>query len=344
VEPIEQEASLVTLTITGSVPHQEADYLNKLMEVYIRYGLDNKNQTADSTIRFIDGQLEVILDSLDVAEENLENFRLKNSFIDLNKEGTLIQNRLEKFENEKTVFELQLQYYTYLSEYLNIKNAGGTIISPSVMGITDQVLIKLVYELSAYQKEMERIGFNIGSDQPAFALINKQTEEAREALKENVKNGISGLKLSIAESDRKITGVEVEINKLPSTERKLINIQRKFDLNNTVYTYLLEKRAESGIARASNVSDNRIIDLASQYRAGMIKPRAKMNYTVALVLGLIIPMILISLIDYFNDKVIDEKDVEEKEKLIEQQQKIKKELKGKAVIKVARKSILLFNK
>ena len=161
VAPIEKDASLVTLSVSGLVPEQEADYLNKLMEVYILYGLDNKNQTADSTIKFIDSQLAVILDSLDVAEEKLENFRLKNNFIDLSREGTLVQNRLEKIENEKTSFELQLQYYNYLSEYLNLKNAGGTIISPSVMGITDQTLIKLVYELSAYQKEMEKMGFNI---------------------------------------------------------------------------------------------------------------------------------------------------------------------------------------
>ena len=85
------------------------------------------------------------------------------------------------------------------------------------------------------------------------------------------------LNLSIAESDKKISVVEVEINKLPSTERKLINIQRKFDLNNTVYTYLLEKRAESGIARASNVSDNRIIDNASHFSSGLIKPKTRIN-------------------------------------------------------------------
>ena len=315
VEPIDKDASLVTLTVSGFVKEQEADYLNKLMDSYMQYGLDNKNQTADSTIKFIDIQLQIISDSLSVAEENLEKFRLKNSFMDLSREGALIQNRLEKFENEKTTFELQLQYYNYLSEYLDIKDAGGTIISPSILGITDQVLIRLVNELSAFQKETERIGFNIGGDQPAFKLMYKQTEEVREALRENVRNSIAGLKLSIAESDRKITGVEVEINRLPSTERKLINIQRKFDLNNTVYTYLLEKRSESGIARASNVSDNRIIDRASYFSSVLIKPKARKNLIIAFILGLILPMAIIALIDFFNDRVIDKKDIEKKTKV-----------------------------
>jgi capsular exopolysaccharide synthesis family protein len=255
------------------------------------------------------------LNFLSVAEENLKNFRLKNSFIDLSREGTLVQNRLEKLENEKTSFELQLQYYNYLSEYLSIKNAGSTIISPSVMGITDQVLIKLVYDLSGYQKEMEKIGFNLNGDQPAYTLLSRQTEETREALKENVKNGIDGLKQIITESDKKISGVEAEINKLPSTEMQLINIQRQFDLNNTVYTYLLEKRSESGIAKASNVSDNRIIDKASHYSSALIRPKTRINLFIALILGFIFPIIAIFLIDFFNDRIIDKKDIERKTKV-----------------------------
>lgn len=315
VEPIEKDASIVTLSVSGTVVEQDVDYLNKLMYEYIQYGVDNKNRTADSTIKFIDSQLGIISDSLSSAEETLESFRLKNSFLDLSREGSLIQNNLEKIENEKATFELQLQYYNYLLEYLNIKNAGGTIISPSVIGISDPVLIKLVNELSAYQKETEIIGFNIVGGQPAYSLLNKQTEEAREALKENIRNGISGLKLLISESERKIAIIEVEINKLPSTERKLINIQRKVDLNNTVYTYLLEKRSESGIARASNVSDNRIIDTASSFSYTLIKPKSRMNLMIALFIGMLFPMVIIAFIDFFNDKVIDKKDIERKTKI-----------------------------
>lgn len=315
VAPIEKDASLVTLSVSGPVPQQEADYLNTLMIKYIKYGVDNKNQTADSTIKFIDAQLRIISDSLSQAEEKLENFRLKNRFIELSTESSLIQNRLEKLEIEKSTFNLQLQYYNYLSEYINLKNEGGNIISPSVMGISDQVLIKLVNELSAYQKELEKIGFNLSSDQPAYTLLIKQVDDTRNALGENIKNGISGLKRIIADSERNISEVEVEINKLPSTERNLINIQREFDLNNTVYTYLLEKRSESGIARASNVSDNRVIDDASYFSTALIQPKTRMNYIIALIMGLILPAVVLVFIDFFNDKVIDKKDIERKTKV-----------------------------
>jgi capsular exopolysaccharide synthesis family protein len=314
VAPIEKDASLVTLSVAGSVPEQEADYLNMLMAVYINYGLDIKNKTAENTIKFIDKQLGIIRDSLTLTEDKMQKFRSSNSFIDLSHEGALIQNRLEKVVNEKAAFELQLQYYNYLSEYLNKKNPDGTIISPSVIGITDQVLIRMVNDFSLLQKEREQIGFNIKVDQPLLELMDRQALAASAALSENVRNGIAGLSLSIAETEKKISEVENEISRLPKTEREQINIQRQFDLNNTVYTYLLQKRAESTIAKASNIPDNRIIDNA-QINTSPISPKTRRNFIIALLLGLLVPMSIIALIDFFNDKVIDKSDIERKTKV-----------------------------
>jgi tyrosine-protein kinase Etk/Wzc len=315
VAPIEKDASIVTLSVSGFDKVQEADYLNMLIDVYINYGLDYKTKTAEQTIKFIDEQIKVISDSLFIAEGKMENFRRENKFFDLSAEGTLIQNKLERIENGISEFELQLQYYNYLSEYLDLKNADRPIISPSLMGITDGVLLKLVDEFSTIQAEQEKLGFNLDSNQLAIGFMERQAGETIKALKENIKNSIAGLKLSIAESDRKILEVDASINRLPGKEREFIRIQRKFDLNNTVYTYLLEKRAESGIAGASNIADNRVVDYASEYSSGQIKPKPRQNIMIAIILGLLFPVVGISLIDYFNNKVIDKKDIEKKTKV-----------------------------
>ena len=189
----------------------------------------------------------------------MESFRQNNRFIDISSEANYIQGRLERLETEKASLELQFQYYEYLDEYLASKEMNGAIISPSVMGITDQVLIRLVSELSAAQKRLEEVEFNLNSEQEAYSLMKRQLDQTRLALEENVGNGQENLRISIANVENRISSVEEELGNLPSTERHLVNIQRKFDLNNTVYTYLLEKRSEAEIARASNVSDNRVI-------------------------------------------------------------------------------------
>jgi capsular exopolysaccharide synthesis family protein len=315
VGPIEKDASLVYLSVSGVVPEQAVDYLNKLMEIYVDYGREYKSKTASKTLEFIDNQLKIISDSLKRAENAIESFKKKNSFIDIGREGSLIQNKLQNLDNEKSTFDLQLNYYHYLLEYLNLKNVNDTIISPSLMGITDGVLLRLVGELSQIQKEREKLGFNFENNQANIGFINEQEIKLRESLRENVLNNIGSIKSSIGEIEKKVDSVDVQIKILPSREIKFIQVQREFDINNTVYTYLLEKRAETGIARASIVSDNRIIDYASTSNSSLIKPRAKRNIMLAIILGLVFPMILIALIDFFNDKVIDKRDIEKKTKV-----------------------------
>jgi tyrosine-protein kinase Etk/Wzc len=312
VSPIDKDATLVNLSASGFVPEQEADYLNKLMEIYIYQGLEDKNQVADSTIKFINRQLDLIADSLRVAEDKLQNFRTRNRMVDLSKEGSVIQTRIEQLENEKTTLDLQHQYYQYLKDYLDSKNESGDIVSPSVMGVNDASLGKLVEELAKLQINKKELSMNLSAELPAVNLIEENIITARKSLLENVESSLVNLERIIGEAGKRIEQVYLEMSKLPGTERELISIQRKFDINNTVYTYLLEKRAESGIARASNVSDNKIIDQAEIYNAYQIKPKPGGNNTKAILIGLLIPALIITLLYYFNNRVIDNGDITRK--------------------------------
>ena len=310
ITPIEEEATLVTLTITGQVPEQEADYLDTLMSLYLNQGLEWKNETAAKTIEFINEQLKGISATLTDTEGEMEQFRFENRFVDLTAEGTLVLQRLERYEMEKNALNLQMQYYNYLSEYLTTRNESGLIVSPSVMGIVDPVLIRLVEELSQLQLQQKQVGFVLKDDLPAVNLVSGKADEAREALLENVTNSINQINISLVDVNSRIADVEIQLGKLPGTERRLIKIQREFDLNSTVYNFLNEKKAEASIAKASTVSDNKPIDFAEPFNAIRIKPKTRQNYMLAFILGFLLPAGAIIIIDLLNNKVIDKKDIE----------------------------------
>ena len=310
VTPIEEEASLVTLSTSGFVPEQEADYLNKLMDVYIQFGLDFKNQTAAQTMDFIDNQLGTISDSLHLAEGDLESFRLVNRLIDISREGAVIQNKLEQIDKERTSLLLQKNYYEYLKEYIDSKQESVDIVAPSVMGVSDQLLVRLVDELSSFQQQKKQLAMNLYESAEPLKIIETNIITTRKAISENINTGLFTIENSLADADKRLMDIEKEVRKLPSTERQMINIQRKFDINNTVYTFLLEKRAEAGIAKASNVPDNRIIDHAGFFSSTLIKPKENRNLMIAFIFGFLVPILGIILLDYLNNKIIDKKDIE----------------------------------
>ena len=310
IKPAKEGASVYALSFNGYSPAQGADYLNKLMELYGTQGLEWKNRAAESTIMFIEGQLGLISDSLSKAESSMEKFRLNNRFVDLTLEGSLVLDKLEKLENDKNTLGLQMQYYEYLLEYLDSRETKGSLISPSVMGVDNQVLIKLVMDFSTLQQKREQMTFSVKADLPQVEMTDKQINDSRAELRENVLSSINQLKLSVNTIDERISKVEKDLSRLPGTERKLIGIQRKFDLNNSVYNFLMERRAEAGIARASQMSDNRIIDLAVPRNSSLIRPQKMKNYFMALLLGFLIPMVLIVIMDLLNNKIIGRHDIE----------------------------------
>ncbi|NLO01569.1 MAG: hypothetical protein GX126_04505, partial [Bacteroidales bacterium] len=260
VIPIAEGASLVTLSSTGAVAEREADYLNKLMDVFIQSGLELKNQTADRTIAFIEDQLGIISDSLALAEGDMESFRLGNKLIDISQEGAVIQNKLEIIENEKTSLSLQKRYYLYLRNYIETRNESGDIVAPSVMGVSDQLITNLVNELSQLQKQKSILSMNLDESLEPVKFLDSSIITIKDAINENIKSELQNIDGILADTEERLKKVESALNKLPSTERQLIKIQRKFELNYTAYTFLLEKKAEASIAKAANVSNNRVID------------------------------------------------------------------------------------
>lgn len=305
----DKKGSILTLTSNGFVAAQEADYLNKLMEVYIQSGLEDKNKIAENTIIFIDKQLIDVSDSLKEAEQKLQNFRVNNKIIDLSAEGNLLFDKLKGIEQQKAVSELKKRYYDYLWNYLEKRKNLKDIVAPSSLGVDDTQLALLLDQISQtyLQREELLITTNVGS--PGLSQIDSRLANLTRTLTEKVSSLIEANKVNAQEIDIQMANVEKDMLRIPASERMLINTQREFDLMNNQYTYLLEKRAEAGIAKASNIADNKVLDFALSENALLLKPNKKMNYLIAIILGLILPMFVILFINFLNDKIVDLKEI-----------------------------------
>lgn len=306
----DKRGTVLTLSTTGTVPQMEADYLNKLMEVYIQSGLDEKNQTAINTINFIDEQLSTVVDSLRKAEDKLQNFRLNNQVIDISTEGSAILSHLEKVQQDKTTADMQMRYLKYVQDYIEKKKDFREVVAPAVMGIDDELLNSLVGDLSKMYGERSILMITAQKNNPSLSMINAKIQNIMEALRENIKEIIHASSIQLNELGKQQALIEIEIKKLPITERKLLNIQRDFKLNDQIYNFLLQKRADAAISKASNVADNRVLDDASAENRVPISPQRSKNQMIALVLGLLFPLSILVIIEFFNDRILDIKDIE----------------------------------
>lgn len=310
VSPNNKLATVLSLKIELNNRKKGADFLNKLIEVYLGRELNEKNRTASNTIYFIEKQLSGITDSLSFIEDRLEKYRSRNNVFNLTEEGSLIFERMEELEVEKSRVELSLSYYTSMEEYLNDDQLND-LISPSFIGVQDPLLNALVVALAELQSEKVRLSATFSDETPAVREVISKIRNTQRALAENLRNAKTNAENSLNEIQARITRAEREVNRLPATERNLLSIQRQFTINENIYIYLLEKRAEAEITLASNYPTHAIIDEARS-QSKPVFPKNLLNYFIGLFIGVIVPIGFITIRDLFNTKVSDPHEVEKK--------------------------------
>jgi len=310
-EPVSERATLVKVSFKGNHPQKITDFLNNLASVYLERSLEKKNKIASSTVDFIDSQISDIADSLSTAESKLNAFRTSRSVMDLSFQGQQAFEMLNKLESEKANFEAQRKYYYYLRDYLSNESITD-LLAPSSMSVVDPILTNLITQLLNLSAERASLLKNNITNQQNLYIsdINAQIDNIRRTLKENVNSTLNTLNISLNEMNYRISKLSGQISQMPKTELQLKGIERKFTLNDEIYTFLLQKRSEAQIARASSLPDYEVIDPARIAVAGAVSPKRTFNYIVALILTLIMPTSVILGRDFFNNKFSQPDDVE----------------------------------
>jgi capsular exopolysaccharide synthesis family protein len=315
VSQANKNADGIVLTLEERNPHRGVDYMNELIAVYLKYGLTEKNKMSDNTVRFIDEQLEGIMDSLNIAGELFSQFRSRKGIVDLSQKATQVAEKLQELETERKMTERRMEYFKNLHTYMNNAEQMQLMAAPSVVGITDAGLNAQVVRLAELYSERSSLRFTVKEKNPALVMLNKEISNTLKSLEENIKNLLFNTQNEYENIDSQLRSINAELAGLPKTEQELINIKRSFDLNNELYTFLLQKRAEAAITRASNVPDANILDPARIETVQQTGPKRSINLMIGLVIGLAIPFIVIILSDYFNDTISSREDLEKISKL-----------------------------
>jgi len=303
------KSSIITISSSGSIIQKEVAFLNKLSEVYVRKELEDKNQIANNTINFIDSQLKVISDSLNNTGDEIESYRSKNKIYDFEEQSIGVITQLNELEARKLEAELQLRYYEYLKVYLNTDKELTDLVAPSTINITDLVLNQLVVELIELYQRKNTLRYSSSEKSPAFQTLLIRIKTTKEALLETTKNMVNTSKSSISDISKRIAKMEIQMSAIPAQQRTLINIERKHTINDEIYNYLLQKRAEASIARASNLPDAFTVESPLEDDFVQIAPTVSKIYTTYILSG--IGFIIVSLIVYgkIDNKIHTKEDI-----------------------------------
>lgn len=302
-------AGIINLSLTGTIPEKEIDFLNALISVYAEQDLENKNETASRTVDFISQQLIQIRDSLRTVEYQLERFGNSSRVKDMSNEARRLFDKLEGFEIQRAELTIRQNYFQYLKDYMS--KADGKmdqIILPSSMGIADPILNSLLTRVVDLQIEIKLYADPERGKNPLIQDRVDRINQLKRDIAEAIRTLESTDKIKMDFLKKQLSDTERELDLLPASERQLISVQRNYSLLENLYVYLMQKLSEASISQAANTSD--IVLVNPPMQGGAISPKPTQNYTIAVVLGFLIPVGFFVLFEILNNKVQSKEDIE----------------------------------
>ncbi len=297
-----EESRLLNLVFRTDKPARAVHYLNELSDVYIQFGLDEKNRIANKTSNFIDNQIATITDQLESSGRDYTEYRSQSGIVNLSQQATNVADKAEEIEKNERMTRLRLDYYTNLQNYL--ANADlDNMVAPSVVGITDQSLQNLVEKLSDLNARREVLSYTVQENNPQLVTLEKEINYTKNVLEENIDNLLSNTRSELNNLLAQKAQISRQLSSLPEKEQQLVNIERNYELNNELYTYLLQRRAEVGIAKASNNPDAQVLDPARMETALQTGPARFQWIMIGLLMGMGIPAALLFIVDRLDQRI-----------------------------------------
>jgi capsular exopolysaccharide synthesis family protein len=309
VEWAELGAGVINISLTGTDPSKEIDFLNGLIRSYQQADLEKKNETATRTINFIRRQLTDIKDSLRTVEYQLERFGNSSRVKDMSADAQRFLSKAEEFEIQKAELLIRQNYYQYLNDYLNkSENNLDQVILPSSVGLSDPVLGALLSKMVDLQLEIKLYLDPERAKNPLVVTKTERIKEIKHSVLESVKTLKSTDKIKMDFLNKQLHEIEKQLASLPASERQLIAVQRNYSLLENLYVYLMQKLSEASISEASNTSD--ILSVNPPMQGSAISPVPSRNYAIAAIIGIAIPLIIFVIFEIINNKVQSKEDID----------------------------------
>jgi tyrosine-protein kinase Etk/Wzc len=301
-------SSALSLSLVDPVPEKAKDILAKLIEVYNKEAVEDKNQIASNTIEFINERLSYLTTELNDVEKDVEEYKREHQLTNVTSETQLYLQGASGYNEQMIEYEMQLDILNAIEQYLQ-KDVEELELVPSSLSISDPTLQRLIGKFNELQLERQRLLRTTKPNNPLVTNITEQLGDLRENILENLEIIQQSMQLTRDNLRANSAQFESKIQQVPVIERELLEISRQQGIKEGLYLYLLQKREESALSLAATVSNSRIIDPPMAARAP-VSPERTTVYMYALILGLGLPFAFVFVKEMLDNKVHELRDVE----------------------------------
>jgi len=303
ISPV-RNSSLINIKVKGNDPWRTKEIADAVVAVYKEIMVSKRTREASQVITFIEEQTKEVEKDLLRAEENLRKFKEKERMVVLEAEIKAALERVAAYEKEyKSIENYRKQAEIVLTamksaELFPEKEALFSLGA----GLNNNLLIEMGKKLAELTSQRSALRTLLTEKHPRLEQVDREIKNIKQSIIAELTGLISSLKVSEKELLASMKKYEAKIQNLPSAEKELFGLERVVKVGQALNSFLLQKRAELGVTKASELGNFWVVDPANLPLLPT-KPNLLLNILLALATGIILSIGLAFFCEYLDTSV-----------------------------------------
>ena len=302
-----KNGEVVLLNLKSPKPAKGENFLNELVFQYNQDARKDKSQIAKKTAEFIDSRLEIITKELDTVERNKERFKTNNRLTDIDTEAALVLENSNEFSKRQvdllTNIEVVTSYLTY------VQNTPPFELLPTIIGADSQNISVGITSFNTLITERQKLLASSTISNPVVKNLELQIKDLKKTILRDIDNQIQSISSALSGLKNQEQGLNSRLSKVPYQEKMFREILRQQNIKEELYLFLLKQREETAITLAVTSNKAKVVDSASTLKIPVF-PNKLFVYLLAIILGIAVPFLIISLYNLLSTRIQSRKDVE----------------------------------
>lgn len=304
IVPVDKDVPVIRINMKSNVPEKAALFVNKLAEMYIKDYIENKFRAANTTVDFLQKEISNSNKKLSSSENNIQNYRDKKNIVNIRQETETDLRKISQLKIEQTNIKMNLNAIKDLNKYIAAGKTNYLDLAPNFEAFTDLLSTEMVKNIKKLQSDKKDLLMTYTPENEKVKIIDAKLKDLIDYQIESIKNTEKNLQIKYNDLTNDITESEKVFIGLPEKEKELTILNREFNLYESNYNFLNEKRIDAEIARSAKIAFHKIITPAEISKTP-VSPIRGIIIVVAALMGLFGSVVLIYIVHFAKAKVND---------------------------------------
>ena len=334
VKPV-TNTNILSLQVSWSDPVMSAKIANEFATVFLVRQAELMSSQANGALELLGKQLPRARQRLQTAEQNLSRYEVTHNIADLTTQTTQTVNaasntdqKINQVELDKRQADAQIASLSSTLAGMTATTGGGSSTAQNpVLPTLRQKLADLTVALGSAQQHYTDSHPQVINLKQQIADVNRQiartpptilasSSTIANPVYQQLTQQLSAAKAmsqadaaQLAQLAKQRAAINPQLAALPGQAQKLAELKRQQLSAEATYNTLQQKYTDASISRTTGISDVTITQPASAALASKT-PHLALNLIIATIVGILLGLGIVFLVDWFDGRIRDERDVE----------------------------------